>query len=68
MRSSTGSRWSNWCACRERLLTNRTRLMARDVAIGTSLLPSHERYVIVYLARALQGKPDPRCSTLDRSL
>lgn len=50
MRPSAGSRWSNWCACRERLLTDGTRLLARDVAIGTSFLPSHERYVIVYLA------------------
>lgn len=32
------------------LATDRTRLLARDVTVGTSLLPSHERYVIVHLA------------------
>ena len=32
------------------LVTDRTRVLARDAAIGTSLLPSHERYVIVHLA------------------
>ena len=32
------------------LVTDRTRLLARDIAVGTSLLPSHERYVVVHLA------------------
>lgn len=32
------------------LVTDRARLLARDVTIGTSFLPSHERYVIVHLA------------------
>jgi lipoprotein-anchoring transpeptidase ErfK/SrfK len=31
------------------LVTDRSRTLARDVAVGTSLLPSHERYVIVHL-------------------
>lgn len=32
------------------LVTDRSRMLARDVAVGTSLLPSHERYVVVHLA------------------
>lgn len=32
------------------LVTDRSRVLARDVAVGTSLLPSHERYVVVHLA------------------
>ncbi len=32
------------------LVTDHARLLARDIAVGTSLLPSHERYVIVHLA------------------
>ena len=32
------------------LVTGGTRVLARDATIGTSLLPSHERYVIVHLA------------------
>ncbi len=31
------------------LVTDRSRVLARDVTVGTSLLPSHERYVIVHL-------------------
>lgn len=32
------------------LVTDRTRVLARDVAVGASLVPSHERYVVVHLA------------------
>ncbi len=32
------------------LVTDRTQLLARDANVGTSFLPSHERYVIVHLA------------------
>ena len=32
------------------LVTDHSRVLARDVTVGTSLLPSHERYVIVHLA------------------
>ena len=31
------------------LVTDRSRMLARDVAVGTSFLPSHERYVVVHL-------------------
>ena len=32
------------------LVTDRSRMLARGVAVGTSFLPSHERYVVVHLA------------------
>ena len=31
------------------LVTDRSRVLARDVTVGTSFLPSHERYVVVHL-------------------
>ena len=31
------------------MVTDRSRTLARDVSVGTSFLPSHERYVVVHL-------------------
>ena len=32
------------------LVTDRSRMLAREVSVGRSFLPSHERYVVVHLA------------------